>query len=407
MKRKLLELKNSRVEQINAAEKALTAGDGAAYDAAMKQVGELNTEIDKVEKLLGEQTRYSNPTPAPQMAMGAPNTPEETDRSKQLKALRGSNEYVRAFVKALRIGARPDSYNESLEPLHKALTIAGGDPVGSDGGFLVPLDVETRIIEIAKELPNLAQYVNVETVTVNSGIRTIEADASRKPFPAVGEMKPIGKTAQPRFRQLAYNCSKYGDRLPISNELLADATTFTEYVSRWFAQRYVATQDALIRALLETLPFTAFVGTTDAALVKEINRVLNKDLSKEDSKAAVILTNQSGYSALDELADANGRPFLKPDLSGDFTHYKGRRCDYYDDALFANHVDSDVSYAPLFIGNLRSAITLFNRAGITMATTNVGGEAWENDCTEVRALCRMDAKFLDEDAVVFRGFKLA
>ena len=66
-----------------------------------------------------------------------------------------------------------------------------------------------------------------------------------------------------------------------------------------------------------------------------------------------------------------------------------------------------MNYAPLYIGNLRAAITLFVRNGITMATTNVGGDAWENDCSEVRALCRMDAKFFEKDAVVFRGFKLA
>lgn len=406
MKRKLLELKNSRTAQLTAAEKALKDGDSAAYDAAMGEITKLNGEIDKVEKLLGEQNRYAAP-PAPGADPTAPESPEDKSRSEQLKALRGSNEYTRAFCKALRSGARPDVYREALSPLYKALTIAGGDPVGSDGGFLVPMDMETRIVEIAQELPNLAQYVNTETVSVNSGIRTLEADGSRKPFPLVGEMAAIGKTAQPRFKQLSYTCGKYGDRLPISNELLADATSFMEYVARWFAQRYVATQNELIRGLLDTLPFTAFAGATDTAIVKEVNRVFNKGLKKADSKAAVILTNQSGYDVLDGLLDGNGRPLLKPDISGDFTHYKGRRCDYFDDALFENHAESDVNYAPLYIGNLRAAITLFVRNGITMATTNVGGDAWENDCSEVRALCRMDAKFFEADAVVFRGFKLA
>lgn len=406
MKRKLLELKNSRTAQLTAAEKALKDGDSAAYDAAMGEITKLNGEIDKVEKLLGEQNRYAAP-PAPGADPTAPENPEDKSRSEQLKALRGSNEYARAFCKALRSGARPDVYREALSPLYKALTIAGGDPVGSDGGFLVPMDMETRIIEIAQELPNLAQYVNTETVSVNSGIRTLEADGARKPFPLVGEMAAIGKTAQPRFKQLSYTCGKYGDRLPISNELLADATSFMEYVARWFAQRYVATQNELIRGLLDTLPFTAFAGATDTAIVKEVNRVFNKGLKKADSKAAVILTNQSGYDVLDGLLDGNGRPLLKPDLSGDFTHYKGRRCDYFDDALFENHAVEEVNYAPLYIGNLRAAITLFVRNGITMATTNVGGDAWENDCSEVRALCRMDAKFFEADAVVFRGFKLA
>lgn len=406
MKRKLLELKNSRTAQLAAAEKALKDGDSAAYDAAMGEITNLNGEIDKVEKLLGEQNRYAAP-PAPGADPTAQESPEDKSRSEQLKALRKSNEYTRAFVKALRSGARPDVYREALSPLYKALTIAGGDPVGSDGGFLVPMDMETRIIEIAQELPNLAQYVNTETVSVNSGIRTLEADGARKPFPLVGEMAAIGKTAQPRFKQLSYNCGKYGDRLPISNELLADATSFMEYVARWFAQRYVATQNELIRGLLDTLPFTAFAGATDTAIVKEVNRVFNKGLKKADSKAAVILTNQSGYDVLDGLLDGNGRPLLKPDLSGDFTHYKGRRCDYFDDALFENHAVEEVNYAPLYIGNLRAAITLFVRNGITMATTNVGGDAWENDCSEVRALCRMDAKFFEKDAVVFRGFKLA
>lgn len=407
MKRKLLELKNSRTEQIKAAEKALTDGDGAAYDAAMKQVGEMNAEIDKIEKLLGEQTRYSDPTKAPQMPMGDPKPQEDTDRSKQLKELRGSNEYVRAFVKALCIGARPDTYVEAIAPLYKALTISGGDPIGSDGGFLVPIDFQTRVQMLSKDYVDLSAFAHRENVSVMQGWRNIETSAARAPFPLVEEDSAITAATQPTFRRINYSCKRYGDRLGVSGELMQNADGLMSYLAEWYAPRYVATKNSLILALLDALDLNAITGANDAAKVKAIKSVLNKGLITAHSRLATLVTNANGYDAMDNWADNDGKPFLKPDLSGDFEHFKGRRVVYGDVDIIPDIQVEEKTYSPIYIGNIAAFAALFEHNGMTMDATNIGGDAWRKGGWEIRALCAMDCKQVDPSAVVKCGVELA
>lgn len=407
MKRKLLELKNSRTEQIKAAEKALTDGDGAAYDTAMKQVGEMNAEIDKIEKLLGEQTRYSNPTNAPQMPMGDPKPQENTDRSKQLKELRGSNEYVRAFVKALCIGARPDTYVEAIAPLYKALTISGGDPIGSDGGFLVPIDFQTRVQMLSKDYVDLSAFAHRENVSVMQGWRNIETSAARAPFPLVEEDAAITEGTQPTFRRINYSCKRYGDRLGVSGELMQNADGLMSYLAEWYAPRYVATKNSLILALLDALELKAITGANDAAKVKAIKSVLNKGLITAHSRLATLVTNANGYDAMDNWADNDGKPFLKPDLSGDFEHFKGRRVVYGDVDIIPDIEVEEKTYSPIYIGNIAAFAALFEHNGMTMDATNIGGDAWRKGGWEIRALCAMDCKQVDPSAVIKCGVELA
>ncbi len=56
-KKKLIDLADQRANALDAADAALSAGDQAAYDAAMEQVGNLNGEVKKVQDLLAEQQR--------------------------------------------------------------------------------------------------------------------------------------------------------------------------------------------------------------------------------------------------------------------------------------------------------------------------------------------------------------
>ena len=57
--------------------------------------------------------------------------------------------------------------------LYDALTIAGGDPAGEDGGFLVPEDIDRSIREYSRALDPLEELFNVESTTTNSGWRVL------------------------------------------------------------------------------------------------------------------------------------------------------------------------------------------------------------------------------------------
>ena len=88
-----------------------------------------------------------------------------------LRAMLKSNEYARAFADAMRIGARPGRLmqSEKHKVLFDAMTIAGGDPAGEDGGFLVPEDIDNTIRERRRNLSPLADLFSVETTSANSG----------------------------------------------------------------------------------------------------------------------------------------------------------------------------------------------------------------------------------------------
>ncbi|WP_298016654.1 phage major capsid protein [uncultured Dysosmobacter sp.] len=66
MRRKLTDLANQRTAQLTAAQTALEANDQAAYDAAMEQIRNLNTEMQRIQDLIAEQDRQvlsQQPTP--------------------------------------------------------------------------------------------------------------------------------------------------------------------------------------------------------------------------------------------------------------------------------------------------------------------------------------------------------
>lgn len=407
MKRKLFELKNTRATQITAAETALKAGDNAAYDAAMQEVGMLNGEIDRVEKLLGEQARYAGKPEGPAPEAPAAEQPENSERSRQLKDLRGSNEYANAFFKALRLGARPDSYVEACAPLYKAMSIAGGSPEGADGGFLVPIDFETKVRLLSKDYVNLAAYAHTETVNVVQGWRNIETSAGRAPLPLVEEDAVIPMAAQPTFRRVNFSCKKYGDRLGISGELMQNADGLLSYLAEWWTPRYVATKNARILELLNALEFAAITGATDAAKVKAVKSVLNKDLITAHSRRASLITNANGYDDMDGWVDGNERPYLKPDVSGDFDRFKGRPVVYGDIDIIPDITVESKTYAPLYIGNLAAFAAIFERSGMAMDSTNIGGDAWAKGGWEIRVLCSLDCQQIDPAAMVKRGLAQA
>ena len=408
MKKKLYELKNQRKTHLDAAKAALDSGDGKAYDEAMAKVKEYNGEIEKVEKLLDEQERsFGYNCGAPGMDAGAGNGDEEPVQNTELSKLLSSADYKKTFCQALRGGVSSKRFTKGYEPLYKAMTLAGGEPSGSEGGFLVPVDFETRVITLAKEYVDLSAHAHVETVTSPIGWRNVELSAGRTPMSVVGEGQKIPQGAGPKFKRVDYSCKTYGDRVLVSADLAGNDEALLEYLAVWFAAKFVATKNSFIIGKLNELEFKAIAGGDDAETIAAIKRIFNKDLRTAVSKKAVMITNQNGYDEMDNMADGNGRAFLKPDVSGDFEHFKGRRVIYGDNDVIEDIEENGTAYAPLYVGSLADFVSLFIRKGMRMDMTNVGGDAWETGGYEIRCMCQMDCKTVDETAMVKRGIQQA
>ena len=367
-------------------------------------------DIEKQQSAIADMQKRMNALQASYDAMKGdkqanlvPATPAEP---KSRKEMRASNEYARAFCYAIRNGISPRKgrADERCKILYDAMTEGGGDPAGEDGGFLVPVDIDNTIRELRRELNPLAELFNAETVTAPTGWRVIDT-APSSAMPSIDEMGTVANNSdQPLFGKVTYALAKYGLRIPISNELMNDeAANLMAYLGRWFAKKLILTENSLLITALGT-PSTALTSSgveADAAIKKILNKTLDPAIS-----ASVILTNQTGFDYLDQLVDLSGRGLLQPDpTNATMMKMFGRRVVAVSDAQLPN-LSTD-TYAPFYIGDMKEFATLFSKDGFEVASTDVGGDAWAKDSTEVRGIARLCVSKFDTAAVVARKLALS
>ena len=392
----LLELKNKRALKVKEGQDLITQKNFEAHKALLGEVSKMNAEIEAAEAQLAEEGRFDeNDEKLKGLHLSRKQQQEDQSRIKAVDTIRSTNEYATAFAKALRVGMKVKKAwgVEEFAPLTKALQETGGSPEGADGGFLVPQDFDNMIHQLEKEYLDLSQFFTVEQVSTLSGWRAVES-GTRKKLPKIAEMGTIGKDDQPKFTKVTYTVEKYGDRLPVSAELLEDNTaSLLQYLANWFGPKYILTKNSLLIALLTGL--TTEVALTAGSEAKELRQAIIKNLNTAHSKSAILLTNQNGYAEMDGWQDSNGRSLLVPNPADpEVYRLGGRQVVYADNDL----IPDETSKYPIYVGNFKALGTLFVRKGIEMAATDVGGDAWATDSYEIRGLCRMDAQQVDANA---------
>lgn len=405
MKRKLYDLKNKRAGLLDEAKTALAASNMEGYNTKFAEATALNSEIASIEALMAEEGRFDA---ADQHMLNLHDTiANKKAEGLQLSAVdkaRSGNEYVKAFAQAIANGEsiKTAPKNEACKPLMNALSIGGGTPAGADGGFLVPVEFDNMIHRKMKDFIRLADFFNSENVNGLTGWRAVEKGKASKPLPQIDELGKIDPDDQPEFEKVTYAVKKYGDIVIVSSELTDDNTAgLMQYLSEWFAPKVVLTENTLLLALLDSLTATALVANSE---VKGLKKALNTGLNTAHSKSAALICNQDSYNALDELTDTTGRGLLVPDVTSPDTYrFKGRRVSYADNDL----IPTASTAAPIYIGNFKAYGTLFRRKALEFASTNIGGNAWRSDTTEVRGIVRLDAKAMDTKAAIKRTITIA
>lgn len=397
------ELRNLSAQLETARARALSVAMDANADAdtVRNATQEMTALRARVELLQGEITAAER-----QASGGA--TPVGSAEQRTLHDILSSREYARAFAAALRRGDRPrrDGVNDQNRILYDALTIAGGSPAGEDGGYLVPEDMDTSIREQMRAMQPLSAFVSVETVGSNTGWRVVDT-APTTGFTALTSEVPSGGVAtddQPAFGKVSFTLTTYGLRVPISNELMADETAgLMSYLSRWFAKKLALTHNKLILTEFDKLSAeTITPGASDGATLALLKGVLNVALDPSISALATIITNQDGFNYLDGLADTTGRPLLQPDpATGAPMLFGSRRIAVCSNAILPTR-ESSGNYYPLYIGDGRQYTTLFQRAPMELASTDVGCDAWKSYSTEVRGIVRLGTGVFDSGAMCKR-----
>ena len=303
-----------------------------------------------------------------------------------------ANAFVNAVKAMVGVGELTESDKEILNSMNE-----GSD---KDGGLTVPQDIKTKIRELRRSEDALELLVNVERVSTLSGSRVIEQHADQTPFDNVDEAAEFPEASTPEFALIKYKVKKKGGILKITQELLSDtAENIIGYLKKWIAKKAKATRNFLIIAKVREITKDAEVPVMGLDNMKRIFNIL---LDPAIALSASVVTNQDGYNWLDTLKDKDGKYIIQPDPTKPmsmmlFGKYPIKKVS--NKTLPSTKAEGGYK-VPIICGDLKEAITIFDRETLTIDISNVAGKLWETDQTGIKVRERLDIQSVDEEAVI-------
>lgn len=304
----------------------------------------------------------------------------------------GLAKQVKAFTNAIKAAWK----KTDISPEDKEILNAMSEGSGEDGGLTVPKDIKAKIKELRRSEDALETLVNVEHVTTNSGSRVIEREADQTPFDNIDEAAEFPDVSTPQFENVDYKIKKKGGILKVTQELLSDtAENIMNYLKKWIAKKAKATRNFMIIAKIKEICKGLEVTVTGLDNLKDIFNVM---LDPAIALGAVVVTNQSGFNFLDKLKDEKGNYILQKDptqatkklLFGEYLVVK----------LSNKTLQNIDGKAPIICGDLKEAITIFDRETLTIDISNLAAGMWERDQTGIKVRERLDIQTVDTGAVV-------
>lgn len=367
---------------------------------------------------------------------------------------------VKSFVNIVKAGFLHAEPDEADVKVYKDALTSDATPndEGQQGiGVTIPEDIRTDIIELRRSSDNLEQYVNVEGVTTKTGTRNIEVDAESTPFDNVDEAADFPEMDEPVFEPIEYKIKKKGGILKMTAELLEDtAANIMAYINKWIAKKTKATRNAVILKVLNTMTAGKEVTVSNLDSLKDI---FNEQLDPAVAATSIVITNQSGFNFLDKLKDSDGNYILQKDptlqtkgklIFGEYPIVKLSKKTLKSAGIYnptftvtnakltidgtatdvsATNASDVQSYTvnasgcyvvkvggndhtttvkakiagykhPIFCGDLKEAITLFDRNVLTIDINDKGTGMWEKDLTGIKVRDRFDVQPVDKGAVI-------
>lgn len=375
--RELLNKINAKKAEI----KALVA-DGKIEDAASakEELKKLQASFDILADLEDDEAQQAQQQAAEGNAQTAGN--EKNGLAKQIKA----------FTNAIKAAWK----KTEVTPEDREILNAMSEGSDEDGGLTAPKDIKTQIKELRRSEDALENLVNVERVTTKSGTRVIEREADQTPFDNVEEAAEFPEVSTPQFDSIDYKVKKKGGILKVTQELLSDtAENIMGYLKKWIAKKSKATRNFMIIAKIKEICAGLEVPVTGLDSLKDIFNVM---LDPAIALGSVVVTNQSGFNFLDKLKDEKGNYILQKDPT---QATKRLLFGEYPVIRLSNKTLQNVNgKAPIICGDLKEAITIFDRETLTIDISNLAAGMWEKDQTGIKVRERLDIQTVDADAVV-------
>ena len=277
--------------------------------------------------------------------------------------------------------------------------ITSGTTGAGNGGLTIPDDVQQQIRTLVRQQFSLQSIVNVESVTTTHGSRTYEKLADITPLVELDDDgKAIGDNDDPELTVVKYLIHEYAGINTATNSLLKDTVAnILQWLTNWIAKKVVVTRNLKILEVMDKAPKKPTIAKFD-----DVKDLENNTLDPAIESTSIFLTNQSGYNILSKLKDAEGRYLMQPDV----TQPDRYLIDGKPVLRIADKWLPDVSGShPLYFGDFKQAITLFDRENMELTTTNIGGGAFETNTTKVRVIDRFDVEMVDDGAIAVGSFK--
>lgn len=307
------------------------------------------------------------------------------------KPLTKSEEEVKAgFVK---------DFKNLVRGRYQNLLDSKTDGTGSDAGLTIPQDIRTAINTLVRQYDSLQEYVNVENVTTLTGSRVYEKWTDITGLANIDdEAGKIADIDDPKLSLIKYTIKRYAGISTVTNSLLADsAENILAWLSGWIAKKVVVTRNKAILGVVDKLP-------TKPTLTKWDDIIdLEAKVDPAIKQTSFFLTNTSGFTALKKVKNALGDYLMERDVKSP-TGYSiaGFAVKEISDRWLPN---ASSGVMPLYFGDLKQAVTLFDRQQMSLLSTNIGGGAFETDTTKVRVIDRFDVVATDTEAFVPASFK--
>lgn len=277
--------------------------------------------------------------------------------------------------------------------------VTSGKTSAGNAGLTIPDDIQTTIHTLVRQYASLQNLVNVERVTTPTGSRVYEKFSEIKPLANLDdETAQIGDNDDPELTTIKYLIKRYAGITTVTNTLLKDtAENILGWLSTWIARKVTVTRNQEILKVLDTASKKPTVANFDDI----------KDLQLNTLDPAIIatssfVTNQSGFAVLAKVKDAQGQYMIQRDVTNPEQYRIGGK----PVTVVADRWLPDISGShPLYYGDFKQAVTLFDREDMSLLSTNIGAGSFEHDETKIRVIDRFDVEPIDGEAYAVASFK--
>ena len=276
----------------------LSAEDAKTYSEMEQKVRDYGAEIERLQAMDAMEAEMSKPLNAPLTAKPMVNKDEPK------KTGRASDEYKKGMLTALR-----SNFKQISNVLQEG--------VDADGGYLVPEEMDSRLIEKLTE-DNIVR--RLATTITTSGDHKINIAASD---PAAAWIEEGGALdfGDAKFAQILLDAHKLHVAVKITEELLYDnAFNLESHIIKKFGEALAnAEEDAFLNGDGTGKPTGIFDATGGGTVAKTVSTVKTDDiidliyaLRRPYRKNAVFIMNDKTIAGIRKLKDGNGQYLWQP-----------------------------------------------------------------------------------------------